>query len=358
MSNNKLVSDVSDGQIGGIMFIPRRILFEKDTLSYEIGHNIYHYFKDNQNVEIINLYNNKIKEHIPGDKLYDLYREGKNTLVVGIKKGMKFQSCKPSAHYQLPLMSGCIGHCQYCYLNTNLGDKPYMRINVNVDAILDQVQKYINERIPEETIFEGSATSDPVPIEPYSNALKHMIEFFGENEKGRFRFVTKYTDVDTLLDINHKNRSEIRFTLNTNKVIREYEMRTPSMERRIEASKKVIEAGYPVGYIIAPVFLYKEWQKDYLELLDLLKTSLPKKRMHPITFEVISHRYTTRAKNIITEVFPENTLPMTDEDRTYKYGQFGYGKYVYTKQDLADMVDFFKSNIDEIFDDKVIKYII
>lgn len=46
----------------------------------------------------------------------------------------------------------------------------------------------------------------------------------------------------------------------------------------------------------------------------------------PITFEVISHRYTTRAKNVINEVFPDNTLPMNDDERKYKYGQFGYGK--------------------------------
>ena len=146
------------------MFIPKTIIFEKGTREYEIGIKIYNYFKDKENIKIIQLKNNRIKENIPGDNLFDFYREGKNTLVVGIKRGMKFQTCKPSAHYQLPLMSGCIGQCEYCYLNTNLGERPYMRINVNIDDILAQAENYIKERLPEETIFEGSATSDPVPI--------------------------------------------------------------------------------------------------------------------------------------------------------------------------------------------------
>ena len=128
-------------------------------------------------------------------------------------------------------MSGCIGQCEYCYLNTNLGERPYMRINVNIDDILAQAENYIKERLPEETIFEGSATSDPVPIEPYSHALKKTIEYFAQSQHGRFRFVTKYTDIDTLLDIEHKGNSEIRFTLNTNRVIKDYENRTPSMEK-------------------------------------------------------------------------------------------------------------------------------
>lgn len=340
------------------MLIPKRILFEKDALNYEMGKNIYNFFKDNKNVQIIKLSANKIKGNIPGENIYDFYREGKKTLVVGVKKGLKFQSCKPSAHYQLPLLSGCIGQCQYCYLNTNLGDKPYVKVNVNIDDILAQGQKYIQERLPEETIFEGSATSDPVPIEPYSNALKHTIEFFSNSDKGKFRFVTKYTDIDTLLNINHKGNTEVRFTLNTDKVISNYENMTPALNKRIEACTKIIKAGYPMGFIIAPVFLYDNWKEDYKNLLINLNNSLPKNILHPITFEIISHRYTTRAKNIILEVFPNTQLPMNDEERTYKYGQFGYGKFVYTKEQLAEIKEFFTNEINSIFKNKIIKYII
>lgn len=340
------------------MFIPRRIIFEKGALDYPIAKNIYNTFKDNKSVQIIKLTSNKIKDKIPGDNLYDFYREGKNTLAVGIKKGGKFQSCKPSANWQLPLLSGCIGHCQYCYLNTNLGDKPYIKVNVNEDDILDQAQNYINERLPDITVFEGSATSDPIPVEPYTNSLKTAIEFFGRSEKGRFRFVTKYTDVDSLLDAVHNGHTEVRFTINTSHVIDNFENRTASRDMRIEAAAKVAGAGYPLGFLIAPVFLYDNWKEDYKSLLISLKEKLPENLVRPVTFEVISHRYTSRAKSIIDEVFPENTLPMKDEDRKFKYGQFGYGKFVYTKDQLAEMKEFFTRAIEEILPDAGIKYII
>ena len=316
------------------MFIPKRIIFEKNALNYEMGKNIYEKFKDK--AEIITLTNNKIKGNIPGDNIMEYYKEGKNTLVVGVKKGYKFQSCKPSAHWQLPLLSGCVGNCQYCYLNTNLGDKPFIKINVN------RAQEYMYERKPKITIFEGSATSDPIPVEPYTHCLKKAIEFFAKSEYGRFRFVTKFDNVDTLLDVDHKEKTEARFTINTQKVIDDYEKRTANREKRIEASVKMMKAGYPVGYIIAPVFMYEGWEEDYRQLLIYLSEKIPKDVSHPITFEVISHRYTTRAKNIINEVFPENTLPMNDEERTYKYGQFGYGKFVYPKDSLAYMKEFFQ----------------
>lgn len=340
------------------MFIPKRIIFEKNSLDYEVGQNIYNRFKDKSNIDIVNLSSNKVKQHIPGENLYDFYREGKNTLVVGVKKSFKFQSCKPSAHYQLPLVSGCIGQCEYCYLNTNLGDKPYIKVNVNVEDILKQAQNYIDERLPKTTIFEGSATSDPVPIEPYTNVLKKSIEFFGKSDKGRFRFVTKFNDIDTLLDAKHNGNTEMRFTINTDRVINEYENKTAPIDKRIEASVKAAKAGYKVGYIIAPVFLYEGWKEDYKKMLLDLNSRIPEDLEYPITFEVISHRYTTRAKKIILEVFPETTLPMVDEERKYKYGQFGYGKFVYDKEALQDMKEFFTEQIENIFRDKVILYII
>lgn len=156
-----------------------------------------------------------------------------------------------------------MGQCQYCYLNTNLGDKPFVKVNCNIDDILKQAQKYINERLPKNTIFEGSATSDPVPLEPYKGSLKRAIEFFADNPNGSFRFVTKFNDIDSLLNIEHKGKTEIRFTLNTDKVIRVYVNATAARNLRLEACKKVAAAKYKTGFIIAPVFLYDNYKEDY-----------------------------------------------------------------------------------------------
>mgnify|MGYP003303630304 CR=1 FL=1 len=100
----------------------------------------------------------------------------------------------------------------------------------------DELKKYIDERLPSITIFEGAATSDPIPLEPYTHSLKKAIEFFGKEEKGRFRFVTKFNDVDSLLDAKHNNHTEIRFSINTQRVIDSYEHHTASANKRIEAA--------------------------------------------------------------------------------------------------------------------------
>lgn len=180
----------------------------------------------------------------------------------------------------------------------------------------------------------------------------------GKEEKGRFRFVTKFNDIDTLLDAKHNNHTEIRFSINTQRVIDEYEHHTASTNKRIEAAVKVGKAGYQIGFIIAPVFLYENWKEEYKHLIQSIKEKLPEDFSEKIIFEVISHRYTSRAKNRILEIFPETTLPMNDEDRKFKYGQFGYGKYLYNKEDLTDMKEFFMENLKSTFPNSIVKYII
>ena len=77
-----------------------------------------------------------------------------------------------------------------------------------------------------------------------------------------------------------------------------------------------------------------------------------------IMFEVISHRFTKRAKENILKVFPKTTLPMEEEVRKFKYGQFGYGKYIYTNEEMKNYKEFFTKSISELWSKENINYII
>lgn len=336
-------------------FIPKRAYFERDALDYPLGRQIY--FKMQElGVDIYFVGSHNRVTGIPGKNPQEAYFEAKRTLVVGIRRSPEFQSCRPSAHYQLPLVTSCIGECEYCYLNTTLGKKPYIRVYVNIDEILDRAEKYIEKRLPETTIFEGSATSDPLPVEPYTGALKKTIEFFAKQEKGLFRFVTKFTNVDSLLDAQHCGRTTFRFSINSASVIKNFEHKTPPLEERIEAASKVAEAGYPLGFIIGPIFHYPGWEQEYGELLENLKKELASRVKHPPEFELITHRFTARAKKNILDVFPRTKVPLDKRERVFKFGQFGYGKYLYPPEKMKDLKEFFEEKIREYFPDAKVLY--
>lgn len=338
-------------------FIPKRVFFEEASLNYPLGAQLYKKFNnDGITTSIIGSHNRVTG--IPGKTPQQIYLESKKTLVVGVRKTLKFETCKPSAHYQLPLCTSCSGKCEYCYLNTTLGSRPYVRVYVNLEEILGAAKEHIKERSPEVTLFEGAATSDPLTVEEYTGALKKTIEFFGGQALGRFRFVTKFTGVDSLIDAKHLGHTRFRFSINTPHVINKYEHNTPGALERIGAAVKVAEAGYPLGFIIAPVIIYTGWQGDYKEMLLNLREALGPAAQKDITFEIISHRYTARAKKRILEIFPGSSLPMDGNDRKFKYGQFGYGKYVYPKKIMDQMGSVFNETLPRAFPAATQNYLI
>lgn len=338
--------------------VPRRVFFEEEALDYPLGKKLWDWFRQNKRVEVRVLKPRQRVSGIPGKTAPEAYRQGKRTLRVGVRKTLDFQTCKPSAHYQLPLVTGCMGQCEYCYLNTRLGKKPYLRVYVNLEEILQRAAHYIEERKPEITVFEGAAVSDPVPLEPYTGSLAAAIEFFADQPCGRFRFVTKYTEIDSLLLLEHRQHTTIRFSINADRVIESYEHGTPGLVPRLEAAAKTAAAGYPTGLMVGPVILFEGWEEEYTRMLTRVRDLFPDNQPQPATFEIISHRFTTRARAVITEVFPETTLPMDEKTRRFKYGQFGYGKYVYPTEQMEVIRHFFTSQIETLFPTAGIDYIV
>ncbi|SES90316.1 spore photoproduct lyase [Anaerobranca gottschalkii] len=336
------------------MFVPKRVYFDLDSLDYPLGQELYKKFIKMDGVEVDKVKSPRLVNQ-RGLGAPQKYKEAKKTIFVTVRKTLQFQTCKPSAHYQLPLVSSCPGLCEYCYLQTTLGKTPLIKVYVNIEEILAKAKEYIDKR-KEITVFEGAATSDPLPVEDYTGVLRRTIEFFAKEPKGRFRFVTKYANVQSLLDLEHNNHTTFRFSLNTEKVIKEYEKGTANLAARIKGANLVSKSGYPMGFIIAPILIYPNWQQDYLSLLENLQKNL--EEVPSLTFELITHRFTTRAKNNILEVFPKTTLPLDEGERKLKYGQFGYTKYVYPKEIYDDVESFFRSNIEKLFPKSEILYLV
>jgi spore photoproduct lyase len=136
---------------------------------------------------------------IPGRSPSQVYAEAKKTLVVRVRKEKGFSSCRPSAHYQLPLATSCPGLCQYCYLQTTLGPHPYIRVYANIEEILaeaDALCRSAGDRSP------FSRARRPRTRFPWSTSRGRCggpLSYFGGLEDSGFRFVTKFDDVDPIL---------------------------------------------------------------------------------------------------------------------------------------------------------------
>ncbi len=342
--------------ISMLLFRPIRVYFEPASLEYDLGKQIWQQCL-NLGITVMKTPSHNRVSGIPGADFAERYREAKRTMVVSVRRKGAFQTSKPSADYALPLATGCPGHCQYCYLNTNLGTRSYVRIYVNTDDILARAQHYIEEAGDKIVTFDGSCTSDPVATESWTGALAKTIGFFAKQKYGRFRFVSKFHVVNSLLNLNHAGHTRIRFSINAPFVAKQFEQATPSIKLRLAAAAQVAQSGYPLGFLIGPIMHYPRWQAEYSNLLIELARTLDAKPLD-LHFELVTHRYTERAKRVINSVYPNNRLPMDETDRRFKWGQFGYGKYIYSTERMAEMRMFFYATLSELFPTATVDYFV
>lgn len=336
-------------------FMPQLIYVEPRALEYENGRKLVSKFKD-MGIEIRQTTSHNQIRNLPGDNHFQKYRNAKSTLVIGVRKTLTFDTSKPSAEYAIPLATGCMGHCHYCYLQTTMGSKPYIRTYVNVDEIFASAQKYMDERAPEITRFEASCTSDIVGVDHLTHHLKQAIEFIGQSTYGKLRFVTKFAHVDHLLDADHRGKTRFRFSVNDEYMIKYFEPGTSKLLERIKAAIKVAEAGYPLGFIIAPIYIHEGWKEGYLEMFEKLDAMLPSFARENITFEMIQHRFTKPAKRVIQENYPMTKLELEESKRKMKWGRYGIYKYVYKDEEQEQIKQTIGGYVKRFFPDAKIEY--
>ncbi|KJE27461.1 spore photoproduct lyase [Geobacillus kaustophilus] len=336
-------------------FVPKLVYFEPEALSYPLGKELYEKFTQ-MGIEIRETTSHNQVRGIPGETELARYRNAKSTLVVGVRRTLQFNSSKPSAEYAIPLATGCMGHCHYCYLQTTLGSKPYIRVYVNLDDIFAQAQKYIDERAPEITRFEAACTSDIVGIDHLTHSLKKAIEFIGATDYGRLRFVTKYEHVDHLLDAKHNGKTRFRFSVNSRYVINHFEPGTSSFDARLAAARKVAGAGYRLGFVVAPIYRHDGWEQGYFELFQELARQLEGIDLSDLTFELIQHRFTKPAKRVIEQRYRKTKLDLDEAKRKYKWGRYGIGKYVYRDEEARELEETMRSYIARFFPSAQVQY--
>lgn len=332
------------------LFIPDIAYIDPKIHKYDSAKKVIEYL-ENLNVPIVN----SKKVVIEGGSPEKNYAIAKKTVLFTVNGQKKLVSCRPSADYQFSLSSSCPANCEYCYLQTTQGEKPFMKVFLNIEDILEVIQSYIDSNKPNITSFECASITDPVALEHLSGNLTKCIEFFGESSYGRLRLVTKFDDVDPFLKLKHNKHTKFRFTLNSRYVINNFEHNTSSFTERIAAVKKIALAGYPIGFIIAPIMIYDNWEEEYKELFETLKTALEGYN-EEMSFELIQHRFTKAAKELIVQRFVNTVLDLDEDKRLLKWGPYGKFKYVYKKPVSENLRGYVSKIIKDCFPEAIIEY--
>ncbi len=173
--------------------------------------------------------------------------------------------------WKINAYSGCNFWCEYCYLFKTHWNTPFSTHYVNYGKMLQTLHK-VDQSLLQPRLFNSGELGDPLAIESVTGWAEYTIPEVGKMKHVRLLILTKSDEVDGLLNLPHKGKTIISFSLNTERNAKGFEHRTPSPEERIIAGKKAKDAGYPVRVRIDPLFFYPGWREDYGRLVEMIYT--------------------------------------------------------------------------------------
>jgi len=157
---------------------------------------------------------------------------------------------------------GCPYDCAWCYLKGTFRFrpegkspvvKPYDKIKLHTEVFLNEVKEpeVLNTGEIADSLMHEYA---PVPF------TKFIIPMFEKQNRHKVLFLTKSSNVKNLLEIESHNQAIVSFSLNAIPVAERWE-KAPHVLKRIEAARKVFEAGYEVRIRIDPMVPIENWYK-------------------------------------------------------------------------------------------------
>ena len=165
---------------------------------------------------------------------------------------------------------GCPFDCAWCYLKGTFRflptkTKPVIKDSMKVES---HTRRFLEEvTIPE--ILNTGEIADSLMTEGTSQPFsRFIIPMFEEQNRHKALFVTKSDNIKHLLEINPHNQTIMSFSLNADEVAKRWENGAPSVDRRIEAGRKLSQAGYEVRIRIDPMVPVPDWEKHYIELVE------------------------------------------------------------------------------------------
>ena len=232
---------------------------------------------------------------------------GKRNLFITRFYGRRVKPCPGTSHHiccgynVINTITNCPMDCSYCVLQGYLNN-PFLTLYTNWDDLLLEIESFLSGASHSFLRLGTGELSDSLALDSIFPLSQVLIPFFADKDNGILELKTKCAEVDQLLHLNHRERTVISWSLNPSKIIKKEEMRTASLEERIDAAKRCQDKGYPIGFHFDPLIHDEGWERDYYDTLGRLFNQIEPKRV--VWISLGGFRYPPQLQGIAKERFP------------------------------------------------------
>ncbi len=236
---------------------------------------------------------------------------GKQRLLLCRNRGRFLDACPGTQRYRccgymvLTPGAGCPLDCSYCVLQAYLNN-PLITLYANTQDMLSELEAatgVLNGHI--KRIGTGEFM-DSLALDHLTDFAKEMLPFFRSRPGLILELKTKTVHIEPLLRLDHGRSYIISWSLNTDTVAAGEEHGAAKLAERIAAAKKVIEAGYRVGFHFDPMIYDEGWETGYRAVVELMAEHIPPQAVAWVS--IGSLRFMPQLKGIACRRFPDTRI--------------------------------------------------
>ncbi len=259
----------------------------------------------------------------------------RDTLVLGVKKGLSMRPNGRSAHYIAPSTSnGCAMACGYCYVPRRKGYANPISVFVNIDETCRAIARHAERQgalpapdqiDPQHWVYDIGENGDLSVDASLCDNVRDLVALFRTTPNAKGSFATKFVNRD-LLAYDPGGKTRIRFSLMPDKIAKVVDVRTTPIPDRIRAVNDFVAAGYEVHLNFSPVIVYPGWEEDWGALFDEVDDvlSAPAKAQAKAEIIFLTHNAQLHEVNMQWHPRAEDLLwtPQTQEGKRSEGGMW------------------------------------
>jgi spore photoproduct lyase len=277
---------------------------------------------------------------------------GKQALLLTRYQGEWLRSCPGTAQHVCCNLwtinpgEGCPFDCTYCYLQSYLRRNPTLKIFTNTPDMLEAIENKVCKDPSRLFRITTGEVVDSLVWDELTDRSRELIACFARFPNAILELKTKSSSIENILDMKnvHQGKTVVSWSVNARTICEKDELFTATLDERIEAAEKAVEAGYRIGFHFDPLVHFPGWEDEYSDTIKQLFRTIKPENIAWIS--VASLRYAPQMQEIMRERFPESFLPFGEQflakDHKLRYIQpvrfkmteFVWGRLKEISQDL------------------------
>ncbi len=239
----------------------------------------------------------------------DTIKKGKEVLYLTRNQGAFIKDCPGTKAYTccgykiLHIGTFCLMDCAYCILQSYF-HPPVLQFFLNHKDLFAELESRLS--VPAIQRIGTGEFTDSLIWEAWSELTHQLVPIFARQSQAVLELKTKTTAISGLEALDHKRKTILSWSVNTDAMIRSEERGTATLTARLKAAARCASWGYPLAFHFDPMIIYPGCEAAYRQVVDQIFEHVSPTNI--VWISLGTFRFMPSLKPIIASRFPASKI--------------------------------------------------